>query len=73
MTRTYLVRTLYLMDWFIANYQRMGLRENMLAKAPVVMPAASENVGHGIREGVKMAFGTTLPSIRTALTRASSR
>jgi len=55
---TYLVPTLYLMDWFMENYQKMGLTENMIAKARVVMPAARENVGRAIREGVKIAFGT---------------
>jgi len=55
---TYLVPTLYLMDWFMENYQKMGLTENMLAKARVVMPAARENIGHAIHEGVKIAFGT---------------
>jgi imidazolonepropionase-like amidohydrolase len=55
---TYLVPTLYLMDWFMENYQKMGLTPNMMAKARVVMPAARENVGHAIHEGVKMAFGT---------------
>jgi imidazolonepropionase-like amidohydrolase len=55
---TYLVPTLYLMDWFMDNYQKMGLTENMVAKARVVMPAARENVGRAIHEGVKIAFGT---------------
>jgi len=55
---TYLVPTLYLMDWFMDNYQKMGLTENMVAKARIVMPAARENVARAIREGVKMAFGT---------------
>ena len=55
---TYLVPTLYLMDWFMENYQKMGLTENMLAKARVVMPAARENISHAIHEGVKIAFGT---------------
>ncbi|HUI41953.1 MAG TPA: amidohydrolase family protein [Terriglobia bacterium] len=55
---TYLVPTLYLMDWFMENYQKMGLTENMLAKARVVMPAARENVSRAIHEGVKIAFGT---------------
>jgi imidazolonepropionase-like amidohydrolase len=55
---TYLVPTLYLMDWFMDNYQKMGLTENMIAKARVVMPAARENVGRAMREGVKIAFGT---------------
>jgi imidazolonepropionase-like amidohydrolase len=55
---TYLVPTLYLMDWFMENYQKMGLTENMLAKARVVMPAARENISHAMHEGVKIAFGT---------------
>jgi imidazolonepropionase-like amidohydrolase len=55
---TYLVPTLYLMDWFMENYQKMGLTENMLAKARVVMPAARENVSRAMHEGVKIAFGT---------------
>jgi imidazolonepropionase-like amidohydrolase len=55
---TYLVPTLYLMDWFMENYQRMGLTPNMLAKARVVMPAARENVSRAIHGGVKIAFGT---------------
>ncbi len=55
---TYLVPTLYLMDWFMENYQKMGLTENMIAKARVVMPAARENVSHAMHEGVKIAFGT---------------
>ncbi len=55
---TYLVPTLYLMDWFMENYQKMGLTENMLAKARVVMPAARENIGRAFHENVKVAFGT---------------
>lgn len=55
---TYLVPTLYLMDWFMENYQKMGLTDNMMAKARVVMPAARENVSHAMPEGVKIAFGT---------------
>jgi len=55
---TYLVPTLYLMDWFMDNYQKIGLTENMVAKARIVMPAARENVARAIHEGVKMAFGT---------------
>lgn len=55
---TYLVPTLYLSDWFMENYQHLGLTPDMIAKAKVVMPAARENVGRAIREGVKIAFGT---------------
>ncbi len=55
---TYLCPTLYLMDWFMENYTKLGLTPDMIAKAKVVMPAARENVGRAIREGVKIAFGT---------------
>ncbi len=55
---TYLVPTLYLGDWFLENYQKLGVTENMAAKAKYVMPAARQNVGRAFREGVKVAFGT---------------
>src|SRR5262249_60116873 len=37
---TYLVPTLYLGDWFIENYKRVGVKEFMAAKDLVVIPAA---------------------------------
>ncbi|MGE5326846.1 MAG: amidohydrolase family protein [Deltaproteobacteria bacterium] len=55
---TYLCPTLYLMDWFMENYQKLGLTPDMIAKAKIVMPAARENVSRAMREGVKIAFGT---------------
>jgi imidazolonepropionase-like amidohydrolase len=55
---TYLVPTLYLGDWFLENYQKLGLTESMVAKAKYVMPAARQNVARAFREGVKVAFGT---------------
>lgn len=55
---TYLCPTLYLMDWFMENYQRLGLTPDMITKAKMVMPAARENVSRAMREGVKIAFGT---------------
>ena len=55
---TYLCPTLYLMDWFMENYQKLGLTPDMIAKAKVVMPAARQNVSRAMREGVKIAFGT---------------
>jgi len=55
---TYLVPTLYLMDWFMDNYVKLGLTEGMVAKAKVVMPAARENVARAFHENVKVAFGT---------------
>jgi imidazolonepropionase-like amidohydrolase len=55
---TYLVPTLYLADWFMEHYREMGLNEDMVAKAKVVMPAARANVKRAMAEGVKIAFGT---------------
>jgi len=55
---TYLVPTLYLDDWFLENYQKLGLTENMVAKAKYVMPEARQHVGRAFHEGVKVAFGT---------------
>jgi len=55
---TYLVPTLYLDDWFLENYTKLGLTEDMVAKAKHVMPAARQNVAKAFREGVKVAFGT---------------
>jgi imidazolonepropionase-like amidohydrolase len=55
---TYLVPTLYLGDWFLENYEKLGLTEDMVAKAKLVMPAARKNVARAFREGVKVAFGT---------------
>ena len=55
---TYLVPTLYLGDWFLENYQKLGLTDDMVTKAKLVMPAARQNVARAFREGVKVAFGT---------------
>jgi len=55
---TYLVPTLYLGDWFMENYQKMGVPEFMVEKARVVMPAARQNIGRAFKAGVKVAFGT---------------
>jgi len=55
---TYLVPTLYLGDWFLANYSSLGLTEDVVATAKVVMPAARANIARAFHEGVKVAFGT---------------
>lgn len=55
---TYLVPTLYLMDWFMQNYSKLGLTDDMVAKGKLVMPAAREHVGRAFAEGVKVALGT---------------
>lgn len=55
---TYLVPTIYLGDWFMENYQRIGVPEFMVEKAKIVMPAARRNIGRAFKAGVKVAFGT---------------
>ncbi|MDR3675016.1 MAG: amidohydrolase family protein [Acidobacteriota bacterium] len=55
---TYLVPTLYLGDWLLQNYQKLGLTDNMVDKAKYVLPEARQHVGRAFREGVKVAFGT---------------
>src|SRR5208337_5473242 len=55
---TYLVPTLYLGDWLLENYQKLGLTDDMVDKAKYVLPAARQNVARAFREGVKVAFGT---------------
>ncbi|HSB11398.1 MAG TPA: amidohydrolase family protein [Blastocatellia bacterium] len=55
---TYLVPTIFLGDWFMENYQRMGVPEFMVEKARVVMPAARLNIARAFKAGVKVAFGT---------------
>jgi imidazolonepropionase-like amidohydrolase len=52
------VPTIYLGDWFMENYQRIGVPEFMVEKAKVVMPAARQNIGRAFKAGVKVAFGT---------------
>lgn len=55
---TYLVPTIFLGDWFMENYQRMGVPDFMVEKARVVMPAARHNIARAFKAGVKVAFGT---------------
>ena len=55
---TYLVPTIFLGDWFMENYQRIGVPEFMVEKAKVVMPAARQNIARAFKAGVKVAFGT---------------
>jgi imidazolonepropionase-like amidohydrolase len=55
---TYLVPTLYLGDWFLENYKKVGIPEFMVAKARVVMPAARLNIARAFKADVKVAFGT---------------
>jgi imidazolonepropionase-like amidohydrolase len=55
---TYLVPTLYLDDWLLENYQKLGLSDSMIAKTKYVLPRAREHEARAFRAGVKVAFGT---------------
>jgi imidazolonepropionase-like amidohydrolase len=55
---TYLVPTLYLGDWFLANADSLRVPPFILAKAKEVMPAARKNIARAFASGVKVAFGT---------------
>jgi imidazolonepropionase-like amidohydrolase len=55
---TYLVPTLYLMDWFYENAEKIGTPAESIAKAREVMPAARKNVQRAFAAGVKVGFGT---------------
>ena len=62
---TYLVPTLYLTEWFMENYQRLGIPASIIAKAKEVMPAMQRNIGRAFAQGVPVAFGTDLAVYRT--------
>ena len=55
---TYLVPTLYLMDWFFENAEKIGTPAELIAKGHEVMPAARKNVARAFAAGVKVGFGT---------------
>src|SRR5450631_872400 len=55
---TYLVPTLYLADWFLANADQVHIPPEMIAKGRTVMAAARKNIAHAFTSGVKVAFGT---------------
>jgi imidazolonepropionase-like amidohydrolase len=55
---TYLVPTLYLGDWFLANAERLHIPPFILAKARQVMPDAEKFIGRAVKAGVKIAYGT---------------
>lgn len=55
---TYLVPTIYLTDWFLENYEKLGLPPQIIAKAKEVMPAMKKNLTHAVQQGVPVAFGT---------------
>jgi imidazolonepropionase-like amidohydrolase len=54
----YLVPTLYLVEWFMDNYERLRVPAPLVAKAKEVMPAMTKNIGAAFKLGVPVAFGT---------------
>jgi imidazolonepropionase-like amidohydrolase len=55
---TYLVPTLYLADWFLANADRLRIPPFLLEKARQIMPIMEKFVGRAMKAGVKIAYGT---------------
>jgi imidazolonepropionase-like amidohydrolase len=55
---TYLVPTLYLGDWFLANADRLHVPPFIQEKARQVMPAAEKFIARAVKAGVKIAYGT---------------
>ncbi len=55
---TYLVPTLYLGDWMLANADKIHLPDFLLVKAKAVAPVSRKNAEHAFASGVKIAFGT---------------
>jgi len=55
---TYLVPTLYLADWFLANAEKLHVPPEYIAKGRAAMTAARQNIGHAFAAGVKVGFGT---------------
>jgi imidazolonepropionase-like amidohydrolase len=54
----YLVSTTYLTDWFLENYEKLGLPAPIVAKAKAVIPVVKKNLTRAIQQGVPVAFGT---------------
>lgn len=55
---TYLVPTLYLGDWFLANAERLHMPRFIMDKARQVMPDAEKFTARAVKAGVKIAYGT---------------
>ncbi len=56
--KVYLVPTIYLTEWFMENYKRIGVPQYMVDKASQVMPVMQQNLVKAIKNGVPVAFGT---------------
>ncbi len=55
---TYLVPTLFLGEWFLANAERIGVPRYGIDKAKTIVPHARKNVQHAFQSGVRIALGT---------------
>ncbi len=55
---TYLVPTLYLMDWYSENMDKSKVPEYSRKKFEMVMAAGRKNIEKAIQAGVKIALGT---------------
>jgi imidazolonepropionase-like amidohydrolase len=55
---TYLVPTLYLADWFLANAERLRIPSFLLEKARHIMPIMEKFIARAVKDGVKIAYGT---------------
>jgi imidazolonepropionase-like amidohydrolase len=55
---TYLVPTVYLSDWMMENFERIGFPSIYKQKMIDVTKAAYDNLGAAVKGGVKIAFGT---------------
>jgi imidazolonepropionase-like amidohydrolase len=53
----YLVPTLFLGDWLLENFQRLGVPPQMIEKHKVVAPVARKNIARAFAQGVPVAFG----------------
>jgi imidazolonepropionase-like amidohydrolase len=54
----FLVPTIYLTEWFMTNYQNLGIPAPIIGKAKEVMPAMQRNIARAFSLGVPVAFGT---------------
>src|SRR5688572_20173152 len=55
---TYLVPTLYLAEWFLANAERLHIPPYIMEKARHILPVMEKFIARAIKAGVKIAYGT---------------
>jgi len=55
---TYLVPTLYLAEWFLANAERLHIPPFIMEKARHILPVMEKFIARAMKAGVKIAYGT---------------